>query len=72
MPMMAGELGAPTVAKFIRVILMGTANKAVACSDKEIAGELSGKSKLEAKGKEENTAGKIQENIGQVKKVVGK
>jgi len=36
----AGELGAPTTAKFIRMVLVGTGTKAVICADKEIAGEL--------------------------------
>ena len=39
---------------------------------KEIAGKLSGKSKLEAEGKDEKIAGAVQDKIGQVKKVVGK
>jgi len=39
---------------------------------KEIAGKLSGKPKLEAEGKDEEIAGKVQEKIGQVKKVVEK
>ena len=38
----------------------------------EIAGELSDNPKLEAEGISENIAGKVQEKIGQVKKVVGK
>jgi uncharacterized protein YjbJ (UPF0337 family) len=39
---------------------------------KEIAGKLSDNPKLEAKGKGEKIAGKVQEKIGQVKKVWGK
>ena len=39
---------------------------------KEILGKLSGKPKLEAEGKDEEIAGKVQEKIGQVKKAVGK
>ena len=39
-PLAAGELAAPTVAKFIHVILKGTGTKSVACADKAIAGEL--------------------------------
>jgi uncharacterized protein YjbJ (UPF0337 family) len=39
---------------------------------KEIAGELSDNPKLEAEGAAENIAGKVQEKIGQVKKVWGK
>ena len=39
---------------------------------KEIAGELSDNPKLEAEGTAEKIAGKVQEKIGQVKKVVGK
>ena len=39
---------------------------------KEIAGELSDDPKLEAEGTNEKIAGKAQEKIGQVKKVVGK
>ena len=39
---------------------------------KEIAGELSDDPKLEAEGTGENIAGKFQEKIGQVKKVLGK
>jgi uncharacterized protein YjbJ (UPF0337 family) len=38
---------------------------------KEVAGEISDNPKLEAKGKAEKIAGKIQEKIGQVKKVLG-
>lgn len=39
---------------------------------KEVAGMLSNDSKLEAKGAGEKNAGKVQEKIGQVKKVLGK
>jgi uncharacterized protein YjbJ (UPF0337 family) len=39
---------------------------------KEIAGELSDNPKLEAEGTGEKIAGKVQEKIGQVKKVFGK
>jgi len=39
---------------------------------KEVAGELSDNPKLEAEGTAEKIAGKVQEKIGQVKKVVGK
>jgi len=39
---------------------------------KEIAGKLSDNPKLEGEGTGERIAGKIQEKIGQVKKVLGK
>jgi uncharacterized protein YjbJ (UPF0337 family) len=39
---------------------------------KEIAGKLSDNPKLEDEGTGERIAGKVQEKIGQVKKVVGK
>jgi uncharacterized protein YjbJ (UPF0337 family) len=39
---------------------------------KEVAGELSDNPKLEAEGTAEKIAGKVQEKVGQVKKVVGK
>jgi uncharacterized protein YjbJ (UPF0337 family) len=39
---------------------------------KEIAGELSDNTKLEAEGTGEKIAGIVQEKIGQVKKVFGK
>ncbi len=39
---------------------------------KETAGKLSDNPKLEAEGTGEKIAGKVQEKIGQVKKVVGK
>ena len=38
---------------------------------KEMAGEITDNPKLEAKGKAEKIAGKFQEKIGQVKKVLG-
>ena len=39
---------------------------------KEIVGKLGMNSRLEAEGKDENIGGKVQEKIGQVKKVFGK
>ena len=39
---------------------------------KEIAGKLGMNSELEAEGKDEKIGGKVQEKIGQVKKVLGK
>ena len=39
---------------------------------KEVAGKLGMDSELEAEGKDENISGKVQEKIGQVKKVLGK
>ena len=39
---------------------------------KETAGELSDDPQLEAEGAGEKMAGKVQEKIGQVKKVLGK
>jgi uncharacterized protein YjbJ (UPF0337 family) len=39
---------------------------------KEIAGKITGNPKLEAEGWGEMIAGKVQEKIGQVKKVLGK
>jgi len=39
---------------------------------KEMAGELSDDPNLEAEGTNEKIAGKVQEKLGQVKKVVGK
>ena len=39
---------------------------------KEMAGKVTMNRGLEAKGKDEKRAGKAQEKIGQVKKVVGK
>jgi uncharacterized protein YjbJ (UPF0337 family) len=41
-------------------------------SIKEIAGKVTGDRKLERKGKAEKATGKVQEKIGQVKKVLGK
>ncbi len=41
-------------------------------SIKEIAGKTTGNRKLARKGKAEKMAGKIQEKVGQVKKVLGK
>jgi len=39
---------------------------------KEVAGKITGNPRLEATGKAEKLAGKAQEKIGQVKKVLGK
>ncbi|MHB8845713.1 MAG: CsbD family protein [Nitrospirota bacterium] len=39
---------------------------------KEIAGKLGMNSRLEAEGTEEKIGGKVQEKIGQIKKVIGK
>jgi uncharacterized protein YjbJ (UPF0337 family) len=39
---------------------------------KEMAGKITDDPQLEAEGKAENTAGKVQEKIGQIKKVLGK
>jgi len=39
---------------------------------KEIAGKVSLNNDLEAEGKDENRAGKVQEKIGEIEKVVGK
>jgi uncharacterized protein YjbJ (UPF0337 family) len=39
---------------------------------KEMAGKITDTPKLEAEGKGEKIAGKVQEKIGQVKKVLGK
>jgi len=39
---------------------------------KEIAGKISDNPKLEIEGISENMAGKVQQKIGQVKKVLGK
>ncbi len=39
---------------------------------RETAGKLCMKPKLEAEGKDEKRAGKVQEKIGQVEKVLGK
>ena len=38
---------------------------------KAMAGEITDNPKLETKGKSEKLAGKVQEKIGQVKKVLG-
>ena len=38
---------------------------------KEVAGEITDNPNLEAEGKSEKIAGKVQEKIGQVKKVLG-
>ena len=38
--LLAGDLAAPTLAKFLRVLVQATGVKGVACSDKELAGEL--------------------------------
>ena len=38
---------------------------------KEVAGEITDNPNLEAKGNAEKIAGKVQEKIGQVKKVLG-
>jgi uncharacterized protein YjbJ (UPF0337 family) len=39
-------------------------------SAKEVAGKISGNSQLEAEGAGEKTAGKVQQKIGQVEKVL--
>jgi len=39
---------------------------------KEMVGQITDNPKLEAKGKAEKIAGKAQEKVGQVKKIVGK
>jgi uncharacterized protein YjbJ (UPF0337 family) len=39
---------------------------------KEMAGKITDNPKLEAQGKGEKVAGRVQEKIGQVKKVLGK
>ena len=39
---------------------------------KEIAGQLSDNPNLEAEGTGEKLAGKVQEKVGQIKKVLGK
>ncbi len=39
---------------------------------KEMAGKMTDNPKLRAEGNAEKTAGKIQEKVGQVKKVLGK
>jgi uncharacterized protein YjbJ (UPF0337 family) len=38
---------------------------------REIAGKLTGKPKLEADGNVEKNAGKVQEKVGEIKKVLG-
>jgi uncharacterized protein YjbJ (UPF0337 family) len=38
---------------------------------KEVAGEITDNPNLEAKGNAEKIAGKVQEKIGQVKKILG-
>jgi len=38
----------------------------------EVAGQVTGKPDLEDAGKDENMAGKIQNKIGEIKKVFGK
>jgi len=40
--LLAGDLAAPTTAKFIRVIVQASGGGKVACAEKEIAGELAG------------------------------
>ena len=39
---------------------------------KQVAGEITDNPKLVAKGKAEKVAGKVQQKIGQIKKVFGK
>jgi uncharacterized protein YjbJ (UPF0337 family) len=39
---------------------------------KEVSGNITDNPKLESKGKAEKIAGKVQEKVGQVKKVLGK
>jgi len=39
---------------------------------KEVAGRLVGNKDLEGEGKDENTDGKIQEKLGEIKKVMDK
>jgi uncharacterized protein YjbJ (UPF0337 family) len=39
---------------------------------KEAAGIVSGKPALEAEGRDQKVAGKVQEKIGQIEKVLGK
>jgi len=38
---------------------------------KEVTGKITGNPDLEARGKSEKVAGKVQEKIGEVKKVLG-
>ncbi|MDA3896611.1 MAG: CsbD family protein [Desulfobacteraceae bacterium] len=42
----------------------------VKCKIKKIAGKIVGNRDLEIEGKDENLAGKVQERIGEVKKVM--
>jgi len=49
----------------------GTLHKAKGTM-KEMAGRITDNPKLEATGKAEKIAGKVQEKVGQVKKVLGK
>jgi uncharacterized protein YjbJ (UPF0337 family) len=39
---------------------------------KEVAGKVTNKPKLEAEGTEEKVTGKIQQKVGEIKKVLGK
>jgi uncharacterized protein YjbJ (UPF0337 family) len=39
---------------------------------KEVAGKITGDPDLETEGKDENLDGKVQEKVGEIKKVVGK
>jgi uncharacterized protein YjbJ (UPF0337 family) len=39
---------------------------------KEVAGKVTGKSKMEDEGKDENMAGKVQHKVGEIKTVLGK
>lgn len=39
---------------------------------KEVAGSITGQPELEAEGKDQKLAGKAQEKLGQVEKVIGK
>jgi uncharacterized protein YjbJ (UPF0337 family) len=39
---------------------------------KEVSGNITDNPKLESKGKAEKIAGKVQEKVGQVKKILGK
>ena len=48
----------------------GTFHKAKGTA-KEMAGKITGNPKLEAEGKGEKIGGKVQDKIGQVKKVLG-
>jgi uncharacterized protein YjbJ (UPF0337 family) len=51
--------------------IQGTAKEA-AGKVKEVAGRATGKPDLEARGIDENTEGKVQKKVGDVKKVFGK